>query len=459
MLIVSVSAFAQSSGTPLRGDVNEDGVVDVADINTIIAIMKNVQEHYFYLGTIKPTAENYKVIPGTTTSFTTLDEAIGTTVPVDAGQTLYMLCPAEWLVGNLVAIKDNSGETVSFSEDVDDTTVMGYVICKTQAWSVSSDATLITNQSVVEPMVELQLGTYWNYDYVVSYDWQSEWYYGWDDIDRTIWGEMGYTAPTSFQLRCYYTGDTPMGTPFSTFPSFLSGSTFYGIWEFGYWDILAWNEAESPDGISSLCISETPESVTAYTNRSMRYAYEPEQLFAASSRAIEISQDFSGFEYDVEKNTLVKRLQMVLKPVTYIYLPQVILHNNRNRITGIDGLATLSGLARTTNLNTGITGEDAVAVGFNMRMKTHVDMNGETIDIVGGRMMTFGMCGQNINRVQRPDDVKDVENHYLEMEMQFNNGMEQTFKFDVTDQVRKHYKGGVITIELDVDTISAPSRS
>ena len=39
MLLVSVSAFAQSGETPLKGDVNEDGVVDVADINAIISII------------------------------------------------------------------------------------------------------------------------------------------------------------------------------------------------------------------------------------------------------------------------------------------------------------------------------------------------------------------------------------------------------------------------------------
>ena len=42
MLLVSVSAFAQSK-TPLKGDVNEDGVVDVADITAIIAIRS--EEH------------------------------------------------------------------------------------------------------------------------------------------------------------------------------------------------------------------------------------------------------------------------------------------------------------------------------------------------------------------------------------------------------------------------------
>ena len=59
MLLVSVGAFAQS-GTPLKGDVNEDGVVDFADINAVIAIMKNGggtgegTKYYWYVGQTDP---------------------------------------------------------------------------------------------------------------------------------------------------------------------------------------------------------------------------------------------------------------------------------------------------------------------------------------------------------------------------------------------------------------------
>ena len=43
--------------------------------------------------------------------------------------------------------------------------------------------------------------------------------------------------------------------------------------------------------------------------------------------------------------------------------------------------------------------------------------------------------------------------------MQCNNGMDSTFVFDVTDQVRERYKGGVITVELNVDDVPIPKRS
>lgn len=73
-VLLSASAFAQSEGTgTLKGDVNEDGVVDVADINAVIEIMKNgggtgeETKYYWYIGTTAPTASNYTTLNGATT--------------------------------------------------------------------------------------------------------------------------------------------------------------------------------------------------------------------------------------------------------------------------------------------------------------------------------------------------------------------------------------------------------
>lgn len=59
MLLVSISAFAQSGNNePLKGDVNGDGVVDVADIAAVIAIIKTnaapQTTYYWYVGTTMP---------------------------------------------------------------------------------------------------------------------------------------------------------------------------------------------------------------------------------------------------------------------------------------------------------------------------------------------------------------------------------------------------------------------
>ena len=36
--------------------------------------------------------------------------------------------------------------------------------------------------------------------------------------------------------------------------------------------------------------------------------------------------------------------------------------------------------------------------------------------------------------------------------------MDSTFVFDVTEQVRRRWRGGVITVELDMDTVPMPTR-
>ena len=333
----------------------------------------------------------------------------------------------------------------------------------------------IDNPALALPIVELSLDTYWNYDgnLGINYDWRAEWYYGWDDEDRRIFGELEYEEPTKFFLRRYYTGNEKEGTRIERRNAYISGRTFRASYDWGFWDILAWNDVKTIDGVQSLNFDEKSsydEDILAYTNTTMyssryyapRYQnsfYEPEQLFSACEKGVEINKNLDGFEYDEENDIWIRKLNMYLEPLTYIYLPQIILHNNRGRINGVQGIANLSGMARFTRLNSGIAGTDAIAVNFNVRLKNDKDFKaGEKVDIAGGRIMTFGICGLNANRVSHVDNKLDSERHYLDLNMTFNNGMDSTFVFDVTDQVRKRYKGGVITIELDMDTVPIPRR-
>ena len=77
MLLMSVSgAFAQSGNNePLKGDVNEDGTVDVADIAAVIAIIKNNAQppttYYFSVGTTEVTSSNYTTANNATTTIPT----------------------------------------------------------------------------------------------------------------------------------------------------------------------------------------------------------------------------------------------------------------------------------------------------------------------------------------------------------------------------------------------------
>lgn len=295
------------------------------------------------------------------------------------------------------------------------------------------------------PAIDLNLKVVWNYlfKYDVEYDWQAEWTYGWDDTDLSMFGPIGYTEPHAFEVRRYFTGSTQYGTHRSPYKHTISGNSIYAKYDFGFWDILAWNYIDTPDGVQSVRIDET----STYEN-------------------------LEGFVFDEERNCWVRTLETQLQPLTYIYLVQVVLHhNNRNgrKVTSIDGNANLSGMARSVNVNTGVTGTDAITVNFYMRMKQDVtDKKGETVDVIGGKALTFGMPKLNPYKLDTRSYLESLEKvaeadlnnrHYVDVKMQFYNGKDSTIVFDVTDQVRRLYRGGVITVELDMDKVPIPDRS
>ena len=336
------------------------------------------------------------------------------------------------------------------------------------------------------PEINLNLKVIWNYlfKYGVEYDWESEWIYGWDDTDTQLFGKLGYTEPERFDIRRYYTGNIPLSAHNAPYKHLISGNWLSAKYEFGYWDILVWNDIDTPDGVQSVRIDETTsyDYVTANTGQTMQSApynapaftrafYQPEELFAGYDQGIDINENLDGFTYDEEKNLWVKQLEMELQPVTYIYLLQVILHhNNRNGriVTSIDGNADLSGMARGVTLNTGVTSSDAITVNTNMRMKFDVTAkDGEQVDVIGGKVLTFGIPKINPSSLDTRaymESLKKVgeadlnNRHYLDVNMQFYNGMDSTLVFDVTDQVRRLYRGGVITVELDMDHVPVPVR-
>ncbi len=324
------------------------------------------------------------------------------------------------------------------------------------------------------PVVNLELDAYWDYETIYGefYDWRKEWSYGWDETDEKLFGNIGYTEPGIYLLRRYYTGNQPYDYHSSVLSNTVKGNSFKGKYNWGFWDILVWNDIVTPDGVQSLIFDEQTslDYVTAYTNQSInptryeapRYLYafhQPEELFSAYDRGVEIDRELTGFVYDSINNVWVKHLDMVLEPITYIYLTQVILHHNNNRVVGTDGMGNLSGFGRTTVVNSGVTGTDHITVYYYNRLKKNRLRNNEAVDIIGGRLMTFGICGQNANRIKKLEEVHDSVPHYLDVTLLFNNGMDSTFVFDVSDQVRRRWKGGVITVELDMDTVSIPTRS
>lgn len=128
-LLLSASAFAQSESTPLKGDVNDDGTVDVADMVGIIKIMKDAggaigeKQAYWYAGTNggnAVTADNF-----TDVATKIAESEIPQTGTVTAsGQYVYIVLPE---TRHLESLTDGGGSAV----EITCTDVMGYHIYKT----------------------------------------------------------------------------------------------------------------------------------------------------------------------------------------------------------------------------------------------------------------------------------------------------------------------------------------
>lgn len=335
----------------------------------------------------------------------------------------------------------------------------------------------------------LDVDVLWEYE--LFYDWRADWSYGWDVIDDSLFGSWNIQEPSAFNVRRYYTGDNPHAPHTSALTSTVYGTRIQDKYKLGYYDILLWNDVNTIDGVQSLHFDEETslEYVVAYTNQATSqtvvprhslvaphstkagYAYyQPEFLFAGDYDNLHVSD--SPEDYDsliVETNTWYKFVPIVMTPVTYIYLTQIIIHNNQNRIVGIDGSGNLSSMARSVNLKTHVSSTQDVSVNYSMRMKPHVILKDsinnteEDVDIIGGRSITFGLTGVDPYQITRSaTSYEQVMNstvpNYLEVNLLFNNGRDSTLIFNVTDQVKERYKGGVITVHIDADDIPIPSR-
>ncbi len=326
------------------------------------------------------------------------------------------------------------------------------------------------------PIVETRLEVVWN----VNAQWTTQWHYGWDVRDDSIWGSIGYEKPESYQVRRYFTGEKP-DNPHTEVDAFsIQGTSFRRFFSFGYYDILLWSDINSKDGTQVLVINETLENVTATTTvtrgLSRRVSQlvgsqevedtsavvglknQPEIFYATYPEDIFISRDLNDYIYDPVENVYIKQIEAELRPLVYIYLVQIILINNDGRIKGINGNAAMSSMASGVNVNTGHTNNQPSIIYFKTRLKQNLPVNSEYCDIIGGKFTTFGLCDMepytrsgNIYTGSRSD-----LNNFLFFDLLFSNDGVKTYSIDVTDQLQKQAHGGVVTVYIDCSKLEPP---
>lgn len=141
MLLTSVCMFAQSNNNePLKGDVNDDGKVDVADIVAVIEIMKNgggtaePSIKYWYVGTTKPTSLSQATI---------VDEYESPYTFTNTGTSkcdIYVLTNLD----KTVIISDDVLSFIQLTTVEDITTIPGYKITQTDG-KIAKGSSVIIN--------------------------------------------------------------------------------------------------------------------------------------------------------------------------------------------------------------------------------------------------------------------------------------------------------------------------
>lgn len=337
------------------------------------------------------------------------------------------------------------------------------------------------------PVIQLDLEVVWDIDA----EWRRNWYYGWDDVDRQLWGDIEYPMPTNYELRRYYLGREPHVPHSNVEPYTIFGTHFRRTYMFGYYDMLIWSNIDSDDGTQVVVIDEKDidnvEATTTVTRGLTRVSSsttvtsgtsvltgtsastvvtglynQPEIFYSNYIRELEITQNPEDYDYyDEEEHCWVKKIHSELEPLVYIYLVQVIFYNNDGRIRGCTGDNAISSFASGTSVNTGHTWDKPVLVYYGSRFKQGLtDKDGTPIDVIGGKLTTYGLCDMDSytrtrSSSQYTGSRTDLKN-FLYVDITFSNGVTSTLQADVTDQCQAQSHGGIITVEVDASQIDIP---
>ena len=315
---------------------------------------------------------------------------------------------------------------------------------------------------IILPQVDTDIDVAWD----VHTDVQVKYHFGWDETDAALWDSLEYPMPKLIEVRRYYTGENPDGAIVGKDGFTIDTPSFRKYFQFGYYNLLFWSDVDFKGESPNVQIDESnPNNVIAYTNGSKGFNGrsenddaiiglhdQPEMMYGAYPKDVHISENLSDYEYDAENNVYIKHIEAILKPLVYMYLVQIVLHNNESIVQDVDGNAAITSLARGTIVNTGHTLDDACMVYMPTRMKKGIKIDGEEVDIVGGRLNTFGLCDMeryDSNKGTTYQGGRSDLHNYIYFDLTLADGTVKTYRRDITDQMKKQAYGGIITIDLD----------
>lgn len=335
-------------------------------------------------------------------------------------------------------------------------------------WVLVTAAALAAGCTIEPPLylrtavaTKVEVSTKVSVDVMWQLGWEAKWQFGWN---TSMLGPVGYRLPASMRLHVYTQGSD--GLPVShNIHNFVGDYTRLDIFVGRYNLLFHNNDSEAllfkaDDDlapvhsytriISSGLKSSSPVYTTMQKSAGMTKAETPEEepvaltpdgLFTLYDTDRVITDNPEDYIY--ENGKYVLKIEGELTPATYIYLIQVKLLNNDDRVVGSNGGGAITGMAEGVNLFTKESWTSTVSVPMDVYMDKPQDM-------LGARVLTFGIPGCN------PYDAASVAaapdgRHYFVLNVTYVNGSWRNIRMDITDQVRALPLGGVITMEIDVN--------
>lgn len=347
------------------------------------------------------------------------------------------------------------------------------------------------NVALDRQAVEIRVEAIWE-----NPDWGYEFLYGWEQADVDLYGPAEYEDPKDFELRLYFLGENPDAEHTRVTPSLMRSNFYRSMFYYGYHDILMWSNIYTKDNTQSVLIDERLDEVNASVtrnssapalvsalqkhlapNRAFMYN-QPEIFYSAYYKNLHVTPNPDDYDYYDEQNQCyVKRCDLKGSPLVYIYLLQVVIRNNEGRIKGINSGAVVSGVSDSVNVNYGNTSRNSSSLLFDLGVKrTKVVPEGylnqhhsgflsqcqlnETVDVLGGRFTTYGLCGMK-GYLQEPsrfyNGTEPENKNLVAIDFTFKNDRDSIITFDLGDQMKNTCHGGVLTIEVDASDIPLPT--
>lgn len=332
------------------------------------------------------------------------------------------------------------------------------------------------NMSLGTTALELDLDLLW------GINWRDQLQYPWNDA---IHGKLGYTEPQNVRTIIYRLDEkgTRQSVPVDVHFNYHQKDKRVNLATNETYDLVIHSDGEHV-GVTSVIMQdytngygyETNIAVTNGGQKTVRsasrqdYEYnQPDQIFGTLVSDRYVSDDPDDYVMMVDEDgtvSWVDTIQATLLPYTLIYLYQIIVTNNRdidgNPIIDRANKVTITGMASSVDLNTRRTGTTLAAVSTDYddvkeRVPDHLLTlpNGtrDTADIMAARLQTWGL--PNIVpfvEVTRGEGIEELDSTYLMIYPTLGNGASiQPLQRNVTELMKEHPGGGVITVIIDAE--------